>query len=74
MGDKTLIAGGLAIGAVAAVLLTGLMSTLLYGVHPTDPITFAAAAILLAAVALLACTIPAPRATRIAPANALHNE
>ena len=70
----TLIAAGLALGAAAAIPLTRLMDTLLYGVGPTDPIAFLSAAATLAAVALLACLVPAARATRIAPANALRNE
>ena len=69
-----LIGLGLALGAAAAVILTRLMATLLYGVRPTDPLSFAAAAAVLAVVALLACFIPASRATRIAPASALRNE
>jgi predicted permease len=70
----TLIAAGLVLGIGAAFALTGLMSTLLYGVRPTDPIAFAAAALALAGVALVACLIPASRAMRIAPASALRNE
>ena len=69
-----LIGAGLLLGAAAAFPLTRLIDTLLYGVAPTDPISFVAAAIALAAVALLACLLPAARATRIAPASALRNE
>ncbi|HJZ98213.1 MAG TPA: ABC transporter permease, partial [Candidatus Solibacter sp.] len=69
-----LIAVGLAVGGVAALGLTRVLETLLYGVQPTDPLAFAAAAVLLAAVALAACLAPAARATRIAPASALRNE
>jgi len=46
----------------------------LYGVTPTDALTFATAALLLAAVALVACLLPASRASRIAPATALRND
>jgi putative ABC transport system permease protein len=69
-----LIGAGLLVGAAAAFPLTRLIDTLLYGVAPTDPIAFVAAAGALAAVALLACLLPAARATRIAPASALRNE
>ena len=69
-----LIGAGLLLGTAAAFPLTRLIDTLLYGVAPTDPIAFLAAASALAAVALLACLLPAARATRIAPASALRNE
>lgn len=58
---------GIAIGIVAALALTRMMATLLFDVKPTDPTTFAAVAILLALVGLLACYIPARRATRVDP-------
>ncbi len=65
---------GIGIGAFGAWLLSGILSRLIYGVKATDPSTFAAVAVLLAAVAALACLIPAWRATRVDPVTALRNE
>src|SRR5881392_2669321 len=62
---------GVVVGAAAALLLTRLMGNLLYKVSPRDPIVFGAALIILIAVALLACFLPARRATRIDPVRAL---
>src|SRR5437763_13626265 len=62
---------GVVIGAGAALMLTRLMGTLLYKVSPRDPIAFGAALIILIAVALIACFLPARRATRIDPVRAL---
>ncbi|HSE25471.1 MAG TPA: ABC transporter permease [Pyrinomonadaceae bacterium] len=62
---------GIAIGLAGAWGLTRLMSNLLYGVRPTDPITFAVVGLLLLLVALFACLIPARRATRVDPLEAL---
>jgi len=58
----------------AALALTRVLGTLLYGVGATDLATFAAAAVLLGSVAIVACLLPAARAGRIAPALALRNE
>ncbi len=66
-----LAAAGVAAGAAGAWLLTRLMQNLLFGVEPSDPLTFAAVAAVLTLVAAAAALVPALRATRIDPATAL---
>ena len=65
---------GIVIGLVAAAGTTRVLQTLLYDTEPRDPSTFAIAAVVLMAVAMLASYIPARRGTRIALAEALHPE
>src|SRR5262249_23769252 len=65
---------GMGLGLVSSLVLTRLMTTLLFGVSPTDPPTLVVISLFLATVALLACYIPARRATKIDPLMAIRNE
>jgi putative ABC transport system permease protein len=69
-----LVAFGLGSGILGALVLTRYLRTMLFAVTPTDPLTFAAIAAILALVALLACFIPAQRATQVDPLVALRGE
>jgi len=65
---------GTVLGLLVAVIVTRLMSHLLFGISPTDPFTFAVIVALLAAVALVACYLPARRAALVDPVHALRTE
>jgi ABC-type antimicrobial peptide transport system permease subunit len=65
---------GIVIGLLLAIMVTRMMASFLFGVHALDPLTFAVGAMLVIAVALLACYLPARRATHIDPLIALRYE
>jgi putative ABC transport system permease protein len=65
---------GLACGLAGAAILTRLFRSMLFNVAPADPLTFLSVSAILASVALLACYIPAQRATRVDPLVALREE
>lgn len=69
-----LLAGGLVLGVIGAVLATRLLSALLFGITPGDPVTLSAVALTMATVGTLACWLPASRAARVEPATALRAE
>jgi putative ABC transport system permease protein len=73
-GGLRLIGLGVVIGTGMAMGLSHLLRTFLFGIEPTDPITFTMVAILFGGIALLACLIPAFRATRVDPMTALRYE
>jgi predicted permease len=69
-----MVACGVVAGLIGSVILTRFLETLLFEIKPTDPITFGVLTTLLVSVALLACLIPARRATRVDPITALRHE
>ena len=70
----TLVVAGVAIGVAGALALTRFLTTMLFGVTPTDTTTFVVVSLTLAAVALIACLVPARRATKVNPLEALRCE
>ena len=65
---------GAVVGLVFAVIVSHLMASFLYGVKPTDPLSFGGVAALFVGIALLACYLPARRAMKIDPMVALRHE
>ena len=69
-----LVMSGIVIGAAMSLATARVMNSLLFGLSPTDPVTYAGVALLLTIVALLACWVPARRATKVDPMVALRFE
>jgi putative ABC transport system permease protein len=74
LSGQRLALTGLAAGLAASWALSRTLETLLYGITPTDPLTYIGAGVLLWAVAFLACAIPARRAARVSPAGLLRGD
>ena len=72
-GSVMVVGGGIAVGVVAAILATRLLASMLFGVDPFDVLSLGGAVLFLALVALVACTVPALRATRVSPTEALRD-
>ncbi len=70
----TLVIFGVTLGSLGSFALTRVMTSLLFGVSASDPLTYAGAALLLSAIALLACYLPARKATKLDPLVALRHE
>jgi putative ABC transport system permease protein len=70
----SIVVFGVVVGLIGSVMLTRFMQTMLFDIKPTDPITFGALTTLLALVALLACLVPAQRASRVDPLVSLRHE
>jgi ABC-type antimicrobial peptide transport system permease subunit len=73
-GSLTIVVVGLAVGMGAALVLTRLMRGMLYGVEPTDPMTYLLASFVICGIAVLASYVPARRAARLDPTIALRAE
>jgi len=69
-----LAGAGIVLGLIGAISLTQLLRSLLFGVSPADPITFLAVPLLMVLVGLLACWLPARRAAKVDPMEALRSE
>jgi putative ABC transport system permease protein len=69
-----IVAGGLSLGLLGSLAVTRLLSGLLYGISPTDPLTLIGVSLMLIGATLLACYLPARKATRVDPMVALRHE
>jgi ABC-type antimicrobial peptide transport system permease subunit len=65
---------GMALGLMGAVASTRLLGDMLFGIKPVDPLTFVAMTLLLICISLVACFLPARRATKVDPMNVLRSE